>query len=85
MSSDWKTWEIGDSVIYTGRKGEPEYLYLTLFKSYPVVEGPDKYQNMLILDDDGDETTVIVCDFMLDEEARKFIEGEAQPLEEDYD
>ena len=86
MNEHWKSWEVGDEVIYTGRAGEFEYGYITLYKTYPIVEAPDEYQMMLILDDDGDEYSVIVWDFMLDETAHKdtSISDTVRMLENDY-
>lgn len=60
----WKTWQAGDTLRYIGSEGEL-YDRMTIGREYDIHEEPDEFQSMLVLDDDGDETGVLVGDFEL--------------------
>jgi hypothetical protein len=59
-------WAVGDTVRYLG-SGSPEEKWsfdrMTIGSDYLIHEAPDEHESMLVLDDDGDEISVLVGEF----------------------
>lgn len=63
---DWRVWGVGDTVRYLGSGGEEDrwcHARMTIDSDYLVHEAPDEHESMLVLDDDGDEISVLVGEF----------------------
>ncbi|MFJ2680927.1 hypothetical protein [Pseudomonas sivasensis] len=62
---DWHDWAVGNTVRYlgSGQGGEDCYCHMTVGTDYLIQEAPDDMESMLVLDDDGDEISVLVGEF----------------------
>lgn len=61
----WKQLAVGDTVEYLGSGDSREDCYscMTIGNKYSITEAPDDFGTMVVLDDDGDEISVISGDF----------------------
>lgn len=61
----WKNWAQGDTVRYmgSGEHGEDCHLCMTIGSDYLIHESPDEFETMIVLDDEGDEWSVLVGEF----------------------
>jgi hypothetical protein len=63
---DWRVWAVGDTVRYLGSGGDEDrwcHARMTINSDYLIHEAPDEHESMLVLDDDGDEISVLVGEF----------------------
>ncbi len=63
---DWRVWAVGDTVRYLGSGGDEDrwcHARMTIDGDYLIHEAPDEHESMLVLDDDGDEISVLVGEF----------------------
>lgn len=63
---DWRVWAVGDTVRYLGSGGDEDrwcHARMTIGGDYLVHEAPDEHESMLVLDNDGDEISVLVGEF----------------------
>jgi hypothetical protein len=67
LPDGWGSWAKGDTVRYigSGEHGEMCHERMTVGSDYLIHEHPDSEQSMSVLDDDGDEISVLVGEFEL--------------------
>lgn len=65
VDDGWRSWQAGDKVRYigSGEHGEDCHLRMTIGSDYVIHEEPDECETMVVLDDDGDEWSVLVGEF----------------------
>ncbi|KAA0944855.1 hypothetical protein FQ186_29120 [Pseudomonas sp. ANT_H14] len=61
----WAEWTVGNTIRYvgSGQGGEDCHCHMTVGADYLIHEAPDDMESMLVLDDDGDEISVLVGEF----------------------